>query len=241
MTAYRQELKFLIDHNTKSLLLERWRPYLVRAPFTNEDGVSPILSLYYDSPQLAFYFDKLDGIRSRQKVRIRTYGHCFRAGQTTILEIKFRKNDLVKKFRSRLTNFEESQLDPANWHYEDREAEAAFDAMKEIYRLRPTVQVFYQRQAFEGAVERDLRVTFDTSLVGMHPGERISHAVLADRSRSLMPDTLSILEVKATQEIPPWIYSGAIAGELQQQTIPKYITAIEFLGLANQRTAGVYA
>ena len=83
-------------------------------------------------------------------------------------------------------------------------------------------------------------MTFDSVLRGLHPGERLTRGLLLDGMRSLMPDTLVILEVKATAGIPGWIHEGVIAAELRQQTIPKYVTAVEVLGLLDLNPAGVY-
>ena len=54
-------------------------------------------------------------------------------------------------------------------------------------------------------------------------------------------DTLVILEVKATKGIPPWVYDGVVAAELRQKTIPKYISAVEALGLLEISVGGIYA
>ena len=87
---FRSELKFLLHHSTKRLLLERWRRYLVQAPFTDDNAVTPILSQYYDSPCLEFYNEKLAGIALRKKVRLRVYSQRMMPGETTFLEIKMR-------------------------------------------------------------------------------------------------------------------------------------------------------
>jgi hypothetical protein len=241
MRPFRRELKFLIHHSVRRMLLERWRRYLVRAPFTNQHAVTSILSQYYDSPQLTFYHEKLDGLQVRNKVRLRTYGHRFRRGETTILEIKHRNGDFVRKYRYPIPDFDERHLDPASWAFEDPAMESAFLGLRERYRLRPSAQVYYQREAYQGAVESDLRVTFDTCVLGLHPGEKLSPELLFDRSRWLLPDTLVILEVKATQGIPGWVHDGVVACELQQQTLPKYVTAVEVLGLLDLTATGVYA
>ena len=238
---FRSELKFLLHYSTRELLLERWRRYLVRAPFTDEYAMSPILSQYYDSPDLQFYREKLDGVGFRNKVRLRVYSHRFTPGQTAFLEIKHRYNDKVRKHRQKYDNFDRRLLDPSNWHFDDLEMESAFLSLLERYRLRRSAQTYYQREAYEGAVESDVRITFDSNLIGLHPGERITTRLIHDRTRNLMPDTLSILEVKATHGIPGWLREGVLAGELQQKTIPKYISAVEVLRLPDLYTAGVYA
>ena len=81
--------------------------------------------------------------------------------------------------------------------------------MRERYAIAPSAQVYYQREAYEGLVESDVRVTFDSLVTALHPGERPSRAMLYHPSRSLLPDTLTILEVKATRSIPG---SRAIGG-----------------------------
>ena len=56
-----------------------------------------------------------------------------------------------------------------------------------------------------------------------------------------MPDTVEILEVKATHGIPNWLQEGVLTAELQAATIPKYITAVEQLGLPENDPTGVFA
>jgi hypothetical protein len=238
---HRRELKFVVHHSAKELILERWRRYLVKAPFTNQYAVTPILSQYYDSPDLCFYREKLDGVGVRNKVRLRVYDREFRTGATAFLEIKHRDNDLVKKFRYKIEDFHPAYLDLAGWLPTRLELEGAFQMIFERHRLRPSAQVYYQREAYEGLVESDVRVTFDTNLIGLYPGERLTNRMLRDPSRQLMPDTLAILEVKSTHGIPNWLREGVLAAELQVATIPKYITAVEMLGLSKHNATGVYA
>ena len=237
----RQELKFVVHHSVKTLVLERWKRYLRNAPFTNRHAVTPILSQYYDSPDLGFYREKLDGVALRNKLRLRVYDMTFRQGAVAFLEIKHRDNDKVRKFRYKIDDFHPNHLDLPRWLPDCKALEPAFHILYERCRLRPTAQVYYQREAYEGAVESDVRVTFDTNLIGLFAGEQLTSRILKDPSRLLMPETLAILEVKATHEIPNWLQEGVLAAELQATTIPKYITAVEMLGLPAHHPTGVFA
>lgn len=237
----RSELKYLVHQGAKDILLQRWGRYLTRAPFTNRHGVSPVLSQYYDSPKLDFYHEKVEGVGLRQKVRLRTYGFEMRAGQAAFLEIKIRHNDYLTKRRYRIPDFSERHLHPRNWEIEDPEARRAFHGLLNRYQLRRSAQVYYQREAYEGVVERDVRVTLDTCVVALHPGESLTRRLIDDRSRTLIPDTLAILEVKSTKGIPAWVHDGIVALELEQKAIPKYAAAVEALGLPSLRLAGEYA
>ena len=61
-----------------------------------------------------------------------------------------------------------------------------------------------------------------------------------ERRRSLMPDTLFILEIKSNAVLPRWVHDGIIACELEQKTIPKYVTAVNVLRLGELTGSGVY-
>ncbi len=240
-TPLRRELKFLIHHSTRELLLQRWAPYLISAPFTDRASRTPILSLYYDSPTLRFYHEKLAGYGRRTKVRLRTYAPRMGAGRATFLEIKGRHNDYVQKLRYRVGGSTVAHLDPSSWECDDADARSALLELLHRHRLKAAAQVYYQREAYEGVVERDVRVTVDTNVLALHPGEELGPRFRWDRSRSLIPDTLAILEVKSTHGIPPWVHDGIRAFELEQKTIPKYVAAVEALGLPDLRPSGDYA
>jgi hypothetical protein len=237
----RLELKFYLHHSVKALLFERWRPHLVRAPFTDRHARTPVLSQYYDSPDLRFYREKLDGVGFRNKVRLRVYDLAFRPGAAAFLEIKHRDYDRLRKVRQVLREFHPRQLDPAHWRFDSPELEAPFRSLLERFRLRPSAQVYYQREAYQAAADADVRVTFDTNLLALHPGERVTSELLRSRSRRLMPDTGVIAELKVTHRIPDWFHEGVVGVELEQRTLSKYVTAVELLDLPALHTGEVWA
>lgn len=237
----RTELKFVVHHSVQTLLMARWDRCLLPAAHTDAYATTPILSLYYDSPDLDFYREKLDGVAIRNKVRLRVYGTRFEAGQTAFVEIKHRVCDKVLKIREQLMDFTAADVDPRRWRLRDPAKMAAFSQLLLRHQLRPTAQVYYQRQAYEGVVEPGLRVTWDSNLIALHPFERLERWMLDSPTRRVMPHSLAILEVKATRELPRWVHEGVVVGELRQQTVPKYITAIETLGLHRHRPSRIFA
>lgn len=228
---FRNELKFIVRFGERTALLERWRRNLSRDPYTDQHAVTPILSQYYDTPRLRFYREKLDGIGFRNKVRLRTYGYRFRPGQATFIEIKQRLGERVRKIRQRIADFQTRHLSPGNWSFDDPRTESAFGVLLERHQLRASAQVWYLREAYEALVEPDVRVTFDSLLTALHPGEQLESDRMADPFSRVTPDTLVILEVKATRGIPVWVAEGARTVELVQKPVPKYVMAVEKLGL----------
>jgi hypothetical protein len=236
----RLELKFVIHHSVRRMLLERWSPHLVKAAFTDQYARTPVLSQYYDSPTLSFSREKDDGIPIRNKVRLRTYATDYDSGGVTFLEIKHRRFVGVRKHRQQIANMSSAHLCPSRWTFDEPDMEAKFRSLIETYHLRASAQTYYQREAYESPHGDGLRVTLDSNLVGLHPGERLTTKLLLDRSRSLMADTLFVLEIKSNNVLPRWVHDGIIACELEQKTIPKYVTAVNVLKLGELTGAGVY-
>ncbi len=236
----RQELKFVIHHSVRRMLMERWSPHLVPAPFTDRYARTPVLSQYYDSPTLSFAREKRDGIPFRNKVRLRTYATDFDSGGATFLEIKHRRFTGVQKHRQRIAHMSSDLLCPSRWTFDDPDMRARFRTLIERYHLRASAQTYFQREAYEATQGGGLRVTLDSNLVGLHPGERLTSGLLMERGRSLMPDTLFILEIKSNAAPPRWVHDGIVACELEQKTIPKYVTAVNVLRLGELTGSGVY-
>jgi len=236
----RHELKYLITSDSKDFLLEYWRRYLGADPHTRKMALSPVMSQYYDSPDLRFYEEKLDGVGFRNKVRMRCYGFTFVPGQPVFLEIKQRIWDRVYKIRQKMDNFNPGYMDPENWVFDTPEKQAAFRVQLEKYNLRPSARIWYQRQAFQCMVETDVRITFDSVLTALYPGEELTHDIMEDPSRRILPDDQVILEVKATKEIPAWVSDGVFRVGLRQIPVPKYVMGIEKLGINETIPPRVY-
>jgi hypothetical protein len=239
--VFRDELKYVLSQRDRAVLLERWRRHLVRDRHTQVDAITPILSQYYDTPAFDFCRDKIDGIWFRNKVRIRTYGTGFRPRQATFLEIKQRLGEQVRKIRQPIEFTGPENLDPSTWRFPDAVAEHAFGSLIHRTNLRPSARVWYQREAYQGTVEPDVRVTFDSFLTGLFPFEEMTRAHIASPERGLLPDQLTILEVKSTSGIPCWVSEGAEFVELVQRSVPKYVMAVERLGIDRLTPGGVYA
>ena len=236
MRPPRNEYKYLITNDQKDILLNIWSKYLVKDSFTDKDGKTPILSLYYDSPYLDFYNEKLDGIMLRNKIRLRVYDYDYKAGSPCFLEIKQRFGDKVRKIRTYNDSFSKDLFNLEKWNFTKAIEKDCFGELTQRYRPRPTAQVFYIRDAYQAATDVNLRITFDSSLIGLRPEERLTKDVLLGNKYFLMPENCSILEIKNNDNhLPSWVFKGIRDLGLIQRSIPKYITAVENLGLDTAR------
>ena len=158
----RSEYKYLLTLS-EAHSLERVLSALVEADAHNgEDGYS-VRSLYFDTPDDRDYTDKLDGVDSRRKLRLRIYdpndGCAF-------LEMKQKQGAKQRKRSLRITREDAQRLIAAEYgvlyKYDAAFAEECFVLMS-MGVYRPGVIVQFQRSAYISC-GNDTRITFDHTL-----------------------------------------------------------------------------
>jgi SPX domain protein involved in polyphosphate accumulation len=225
----RFELKYLLSREQAAALSVAVAPYMDEDSHGAGDPYA-ITSLYYDTPDLGCYWEKIDGIRYRRKLRIRHYeGPAELLAETPVfVEIKQRANRTVQKRRTRfpyatalaLCAGEDIEYDAARGPFV-REVQPFVDTQ----RLQPASITSYFRRALVGTVhDPGLRITFDTDiryravdldLASRNPGGHMIH-----------PERV-VLEVKANERIPRWL--ADLVGVFNAQIIrmSKYCQSIE--------------
>jgi SPX domain protein involved in polyphosphate accumulation len=89
---------------------------------------------------------------------------------------------------------------------------------------RPVVQVRYVREAYEGLLDNNIRITFDREL-SYKVSERAEVSLNGEHWHHY-PMTGVILEIKFTEFYPPWLSSIVKCLELHQQSISKYTRSV---------------
>ncbi len=223
----RLELKYLVPHETIDAFVEALASYVVPDPNNGPTGGYPIYSVYADSPQLACFWEKIEGLKFRRKVRFRRYGDS----DQIWLEIKQRIDRTLQKRRIRWplqqvedVFFQGELRDGAIVEEEDRVLSEILFLWRH-YDLRPTMGTSYQRQAWFAANESDLRITFDTR-VQFHPSD-LRLDVKAEPAKALIAPDHAILEVKYNQTVPLWLCRSIAEFDLQMIRMSKYCTAVD--------------
>ena len=101
----RFELKYLVPLTVAEAFKNSLRAYLLPDDHGNSEGSYRLASLYYDGPDLRFYWEKVDGIKFRRKLRIRRYhaGGPLTGDSPVFCEIKQRVDRVTQKRRVLLT------------------------------------------------------------------------------------------------------------------------------------------
>lgn len=231
----RYEIKYLIDSEQVDGLREEMERRLDRDKHCPEEGYS-IWSVYYDTRQLRFYWEKIEGLKFRRKLRVRHYGDGVSIDENTpvFVEIKQRVNRVTQKRRVRLPYADALRLCDGRQMVEHEPSQRAF--LEEVLDLasrldlRATAMTGYTRHAYMGRdAEVGLRVTFDRRIRGR---DRDFHLGADAENRLIVPARKAIMEVKVNEHVPYWLTDLTAAWNLQVVRVSKYCQSVEAYGLA---------
>ena len=197
-----------------------------------------VRSLYYDDPKYTAFHDKIDGLHSRSKFRVRTYSQNFDDAATIFLEIKGRHNNLVFKNRTPVLTPGVNWIEIEGPDFSDAilnrtEQCAVRDQFQyNLYRKRlvPVALVDYERRPYLSRYDPSFRITFDerlstTQSTGLFPSiNQTFKKVIAG---------YTIMEVKLQSHLPSWFHRVIQTHELRRVSVSKIVTSMETLGLAH--------
>jgi SPX domain protein involved in polyphosphate accumulation len=233
----RFELKYVADRRLVEAFRQELPARLERDPH-GVDGFYPIWSTYYDTPDLRFYWEKIDGEKFRRKLRIRHYGTPDElTGDTPVFaEIKQRVNRVTQKRRVRLPYAEALALCAGNPpEAVDPQDAAVLEEIETMVRqnmLRPTTVVGYVREAFFGRDEDSgLRVTIDSRIRGRDRDLDLRWLGEGE-NRYIIPPHLSVVEMKVNERVPYWLTELVARHNISLIRVSKYCQSIERFGLA---------
>jgi len=215
-------------------LLARLRPELTARldhDAHGDLGSYPIWSRYYDTYDLRCYWEKIDGIKFRRKLRIRHYGPpgTLSADTPVWVEIKQRVNRVTQKRRARL-GYGQAVVLCAGHDIDGCEPadETVVDEVQRLvgeWDLRPSTAIGYTRDAFVGREEdAGLRVTFDARI---RARDRDLDLSVDGENRFVVHPDLTVLEVKVNERVPYWLTELIARNNLQLVRMSKYCQSVD--------------
>ena len=227
----RYELKYIMRYAHAKRVMEHMGDYLVPDAYGDKYGNYILSSLYYDTDDFLFYWQKLEGLKHRRKLRIRLYETKEVPTPETIVyvEIKERVDKIIRKRRIKVPLKDAWKLcDDREEVVHEKRDRAAHDEilhMTHAYDLYPQVITSYHRKAFNGTeYDPGLRVTFDTNLRYRRADLDLTSKKLG---RFMIDPDLVIMEIKANNSIPIWITQMVAHHDIQLKRISKYCTCLE--------------
>ena len=198
----RHEQKYFVSPGEYQILRRALDRVLQRDPNGDENNEYHIRSLYFDTMYNDAVIDKLDGVKERDKFRIRIYNFSDRLIR---LECKTKVNQLISKRSLAIPKLLAEQLiagDPAG--LERTRSGLLRDMYREMVldRLRPVVLVDYVREAYIHPAE-EVRLTFDKHLhTGLGSIDLFNPAV---PTVPVFDNDDIIMEIKFNRVMPPYI------------------------------------
>jgi len=213
------ELRYFVDYDPFVASCENHR-YFVR-------------SLYFDDPSCSAFYDKVDGLLSRSKFRLRTYTNELNEDVPRFLEIKGRHNNLVYKHRTPLAGSRhdnDSDIDKLILSQaENSKVKDQFEYALYRKALQPVAVVDYERRPYISKYDPEFRLTFDEKLRGTLSNKLFPSKM--DTARDLLVG-YTVMEVKFRYHIPSWFHRIIMSYELRRVSISKICEAMQVLKVA---------
>lgn len=159
----REEKKFLLSMDEFIALSHRVGQVMLSDPHNGTHGYI-IRSLYFDTVYDGDYFEKLDGVELRRKIRLRCYDPN---ADYAMLEMKQKQGPNQMKRSLKVSRADAIELTKGNYSpllkYDETFAAECYGLMH-CRCYRPKTIVEYNRKAFI-AKENKIRITFDNNIV----------------------------------------------------------------------------
>lgn len=231
----RFEFKYVVPDRAARAFARELGTHAHPDPYSGTEGY-PVHSVYWDSPELTFFWEKIDGEKYRRKLRFRRY----RGSDDVFVEIKQRIDRTVQKRRvlrpagAMQALFGRGAIDP------ELEREARDRVLMEAlflchhHRLQPTLAVGYRREAWVASFDQDVRITFDRRL------QYDCHALDLQRpfttGKYMLDPDLVVVEIKFNNSVPLWLTRLVSSHGFRLQRLSKYCTAVDREFFAGQHT-----
>lgn len=196
----RYEKKYILTQTQFNQLMI----YLSRSMTMDQYGKHKICNVYYDTLDYELIRTSLEKPKYKEKVRLRSYGVPAQEDMV-FLELKKKFDGVVYKRRAAMTLSEaEKYLKEYIKPEKDSQILHELDYTVRRYDLKPAVYLSYDRTAYYGNDNQELRVTFDTNIIGRSYALDLGQGSFGTY---VLDQDLILMEVKIPGAMPVWMSS----------------------------------
>ena len=205
-TFKRYEKKFVLTLKQYEALVSLLGNYMKE----DEYGVHTIGNIYYDTDDYDLVRTSIEKPPYKEKFRLRSYG-IPDDNSSIFAEIKKKFDGVVYKRRVAATPLEmQDFLNGGQIPHEDIQIQREIYWFLHMFHLTPKVFIGYERIAFEGYENPDLRITFDRNIRWRL--EELDFRC-GTEGQPVLPEERIVMEIKLPQTFPLWL--AAVLSELQ--------------------------
>lgn len=233
----RYEFKYVVNTRTARSFEDEIKNFMQYDSFIEEldEKKYPVRSLYFDNIGNSKFYEKIDGLKRREKYRLRTYSAHRDGFNDVFFEIKGKQNERTYKRRVK--------VEPAHIEffenidrcfelldlYQGVDIIEGFVAAVQREKLLPRVLIDYDRRPYVSGFDTYFRITLDDNLKAM-----ASHC-LHDHNFGSQKKCIAgfkIIEVKFQRRVPRWFHRLIQTYEFRRQSISKYVVGMKTCDLA---------
>jgi hypothetical protein len=202
----RYEKKYIVDERDFLRLQARLSDYTKLDSRGKDRETCQILNLYYDTYDSALIRASLSKPKYKEKLRLRAYG-VPGLDSKVYAEIKKKVTGLVNKRRSSMTlneaySFLQSGNAPKIRPGMNGQIVSELAYILQTRKLRPAVCISYDRKAYFGVGEHNVRISFDANIQTRRYDLRLESGIYGEQ---LLGEGLWIMEIKTARSIPIWL------------------------------------
>ncbi len=194
----RYEKKYILNKGLQKRFLDDIASRIRRDEF----GRYTICNLYYDTEDDRLIRTSLEKPVYKEKLRMRSYG-VPKPEDQVFIELKKKYEGVVYKRRTSM-----NARKAAAYLHEGEVPEAEDQVCREInhfmryYEPSPNVFIAYDREAYAGLEDPELRITFDT---GLRWRDYDLDLTAGDYGEALMDEDFVLMEIKVGGALPIWL------------------------------------
>ena len=219
----RYELKYMLTPLQKEKILEAMSPYMQLDKY----GRTTIRNIYFDTDSYRLIRRSIEKPAYKEKIRIRSYSQAT-ADSTVFVELKKKYEKVVYKRRLPLC-----EADAMAWVCRENPCPVNTQISREIdyfidfYRkLKPTVFLSYEREAYYDKGGGDFRVTFDDNILCRKTDVNLCSTVYGT---PILAEGKVLMELKCSGGIPLWMVEVLSRERIYKTSFSKYGTAYSTL------------
>ncbi|MBQ9493218.1 MAG: polyphosphate polymerase domain-containing protein [Oscillibacter sp.] len=210
----RYEKKYLLTPAQYEAVREGMSAYMTPDVYSRYS----ICNVYYDTDDFRLIRTSLEKPVYKEKLRVRSYGPVADGGRVFV-ELKKKYDGIVYKRRVVMNAADAADYLSGRAPGEDTQIYREIDWFMNSYRPVPKAFIAYDREAYAGRDNPDLRVTFDTRLRG-----RRDHADLraGDYGQPILNGGQILMEIKIPGAAPLWLARLLSENRVASTSFSKY-------------------
>ncbi|MBI9070361.1 MAG: polyphosphate polymerase domain-containing protein [Melioribacteraceae bacterium] len=232
----RREYKYRVPVSKLDEMRKALEPFVKQDVFMElgQNNEYTVRSIYYDSPTMTYYKEKIHGLKNRKKVRVR--GYNLQDDESVVfLEVKRKDNEHISKNRCPVSY---SDIDKVfetkspDYYVLDGNGKPEYveDGKKFFYHiikksLNPVVLIVYEREAFYSKFDKSLRITFDKNLRYHYQPDM--NDLYSDSQLKNVLNQYFVLEIKFEKGYPVWLQKIVQQFGLKRTSVSKYQISLD--------------